>query len=154
MRLYRLGELIPPQPPPSGAARLASSGDAGLLVDWFIAFVRDTGLHEAGDQTAAVADYLSYGRLTLWEDGGTPVSMAGLSRQVAGMARIAHVYTPAEIRDRGYGSALTSQVSRAVLAAGAAEVLLYTDLANPVSNSIYQRIGYAPVEDRIVVSWL
>jgi predicted GNAT family acetyltransferase len=37
-------------------------------------------------------------------------------------------------------------------AAGAEEVLLYTDLANPVSNSIYQRIGYRPVEDRVMLS--
>jgi len=26
---------------------------------------------------------------------------------------------------------------------------LYTDLSNPVSNSIYQKIGYHPVEDVI-----
>jgi predicted GNAT family acetyltransferase len=32
-------------------------------------------------------------------------------------------------------------------------VLLYTDLANPVSNSIYQRIGYRDVEDRVVLSF-
>ena len=28
-----------------------------------------------------------------------------------------------------------------------------TDLANPVSNSIYQRIGYRPVEDRVVLAF-
>jgi predicted GNAT family acetyltransferase len=26
-------------------------------------------------------------------------------------------------------------------------VVLFTDLANPVSNSIYQRIGFEPVSD-------
>jgi predicted GNAT family acetyltransferase len=44
-------------------------------------------------------------------------------------------------------------VSRAARAAGASEVLLFTDLANPVSNSIYQRIGYQPVEDRVLLSF-
>jgi len=32
-------------------------------------------------------------------------------------------------------------------------VLLYTDLANPVSNSIYKHIGYRPVEDRVVLAF-
>jgi predicted GNAT family acetyltransferase len=27
------------------------------------------------------------------------------------------------------------------------EVLLFTDLANPTSNGLYQRIGYRPVSD-------
>jgi predicted GNAT family acetyltransferase len=30
---------------------------------------------------------------------------------------------------------------------------IYTDLANPTSNSIYQRIGYRPVEDRVVLAF-
>jgi predicted GNAT family acetyltransferase len=37
--------------------------------------------------------------------------------------------------------------------AGAEEVLLYTDLANPVSNSIYLRIGYRAVGDRVVLAF-
>ncbi|MFD0529710.1 GNAT family N-acetyltransferase [Kitasatospora arboriphila] len=28
-------------------------------------------------------------------------------------------------------------------------MLLYTDLANPVSNSIYQKLGYRPVADHV-----
>jgi predicted GNAT family acetyltransferase len=57
------------------------------------------------------------------------------------------------LRGRGYGSAATAAVSREALATGADEVLLYTDLANPVSNSIYQRIGYQPVEDRVLLAF-
>jgi predicted GNAT family acetyltransferase len=86
--------------------------------------------------------------LTLWELGGAPVSMAALTRRVAGMVRVGPVYTPPELRGHGYASAVTAEVSRAALADGAEEVLLCTDLANPVSNSIYQHIGYRPVEDR------
>jgi predicted GNAT family acetyltransferase len=29
--------------------------------------------------------------------------------------------------------------------------VLFTDLANPTSNAIYQRIGYRPMSDRRVV---
>jgi predicted GNAT family acetyltransferase len=30
-------------------------------------------------------------------------------------------------------------------------VLLFTDLANPTSNALYQRLGYRAVEDRLVL---
>ena len=69
------------------------------------------------------------------------------------MVRIGPVYTPPERRGRGYGSAATAAASQRLLEAGAEEVLLYTDLANPVSNSIYQRIGYRAVEDRVVLDF-
>ena len=37
--------------------------------------------------------------------------------------------------------------------AGVREVVLYSDLANPTSNALYQRLGYRPVEDRMVFSF-
>ena len=43
--------------------------------------------------------------------------------------------------------AVTAEVSRAAVTAGVAHVLLFTDLANPTSNSLYQRIGYRGVAD-------
>jgi predicted GNAT family acetyltransferase len=72
-------------------------------------------------------------------------------RLVAGMARVAPVYTPPEHRGRGYGAAATAAVSRAALDAGTEELLLYTDLANPTSNRLYARLGYKPVEDSVAL---
>jgi predicted GNAT family acetyltransferase len=69
------------------------------------------------------------------------------------MVRVAPVYTPPEHRGRGYAAAATAVVSRAALDAGAREVLLYTDLANPTSNRLYARLGYRPVEDRVVLTF-
>jgi predicted GNAT family acetyltransferase len=66
---------------------------------------------------------------------------------VAGQVRVDPVYTPAHLRGRGYAGAVTVAVSRAALAAGATEVVLFTDPANPTSNAIYQRIGYLPVTE-------
>jgi predicted GNAT family acetyltransferase len=73
--------------------------------------------------------------------------MAATTPAVAGMARITPVYTPPEHRGRGYGAAVTLAVSRAAQEAGAAHVLLFTDLTNSTSNRLYQRIGYRPVSD-------
>ncbi len=154
MRLYRLAELSWPDPAPDGAPRLATERDAALLTDWFTAFAREVHeMDEGQDQAVAVKDGLSYGGVTVWEAAGVPVSVAGRTRQVAGMVRIGPVYTPPRLRGHGYASAATAAASRAALAAGARQVLLFTDLANPVSNSIYQRIGFRPVEDRVVLAF-
>ena len=61
--------------------------------------------------------------------------------------RIGPVYTPPELRGRGYASALTAQVSQLQLDRGKRFCFLYTDLANPTSNAIYRRIGYERVCD-------
>jgi GNAT superfamily N-acetyltransferase len=73
---------------------------------------------------------------------------------VAGQARIGPVYTPPAHRGRGYGGAVTTAVSQQALAAGVTEVLLYTDLANPTSNALYQRLGYQPVADSVQLRFM
>ncbi|MER6362019.1 GNAT family N-acetyltransferase [Kitasatospora sp. NPDC001527] len=105
------------------------------------------------DVATVVDDRTAAGQLHLWEDGGRPVAVAGVSAVVAGMSRIGPVYTPRDARGRGYASGVTAAASAAALAGGAGEVLLYTDLANPTSNSIYQQIGYRPVEDCLVLAF-
>ncbi|NEB04909.1 GNAT family N-acetyltransferase [Streptomyces sp. SID13726] len=149
-RLYRLGELSVPRPAPAGRARIAGPGDRELLVRWFGEFVRDIGEDEKDPVRAGSwADTrLAYDGVALWEaPDGTPVSMAGLTPLVAGQIRVAPVYTPAPLRGRGHAGAVTAEVSRVARERGAEEVLLFTDLANPTSNGLYQRIGYRPVAD-------
>ena len=72
---------------------------------------------------------------------------------VTGMVRVGSVYTPPAVRGRGYAGAVTAAVSRAARDAGVREVVLFTDLANPTSNALYQRLGYRPVEDRVTFSF-
>jgi GNAT superfamily N-acetyltransferase len=151
-RLFRLAELRPPTPAPSGQPRAPRSADRDLLVAWWAAFAQESGAVDR-DHDAAVDDRLSYGGLTLWEARGQPVSFAGLTRQVAGMTRVGPVYTPPHWRRHGYGAGVTAAVSARALREGAREVLLFTDLANPTSNALYQRLGYQPVHDRLVLSF-
>jgi predicted GNAT family acetyltransferase len=66
---------------------------------------------------------------------------------VAGQVRVDPVYTPADLRGHGYAAAVTVEVSRAALAAGATDVVLFTNATNPTSNALYQRIGYVPIAD-------
>ncbi|MBK6019517.1 GNAT family N-acetyltransferase, partial [Streptomyces sp. MBT53] len=148
-RLYRLTELTPPHPAPPGRPRIAVAKDREQLMRWHGEFGAAIGGHGGMIGSAEWADArISYGGVTLWETpDGTPVSMAGVTAKVAGQIRVAPVYTPADLRGRGYAGAVTTEVSRAARTAGATEVLLFTDLANPTSNALYQRIGYRPAAD-------
>jgi predicted GNAT family acetyltransferase len=85
--------------------------------------------------------------LVFWDDERETVCMAGFGGRTPNGIRIGPVYTPPERRGRGYGSALTAALTARLLGSGLRFCFLYTDLANPTSNSIYQRIGYRPVSD-------
>ncbi|MEU9570042.1 GNAT family N-acetyltransferase [Streptomyces massasporeus] len=147
-RLYRLGTLTEPGPLPPGGPRIAVEADRELLRRWHDEFSESVGLGTVRDSAEWADARIADGGITLWETpDGTPVAMAGTGPQVAGQVRVASVYTPPHFRRRGYAGAATAEVSRAALASGAAEVLLFTDLDNPTSNGLYQRIGYRPVAD-------
>ena len=151
-RLFRLEQLVAPDPSPPGAARVATAADRGLLESWLAAFRQELA-DLGGPGAGMIEDRISHGGLTLWEAGGAAVSLAGSTRPVEGVIRLGPVYTPPEQRGRGYGGAVTAAVSRAALDAGAAHVVLFTDLANPTSNALYRRLGYRPVEGRLVLKF-
>ncbi|HET7488152.1 MAG TPA: GNAT family N-acetyltransferase [Acidimicrobiales bacterium] len=144
-RLYEVERVVPPRPAP-GRIRLAGAGDEPLLLQWFAAFGRETGEGGANpDLAAAVRRRVESGALWVWDDDG-PVSMAGLSDTHAGVACVGPVYTPPERRSRGYASALVAGLSQGALDRPG-RCVLYTDLANPVSNGIYRAIGYRAVAE-------
>ncbi|MEV6393743.1 GNAT family N-acetyltransferase [Streptomyces sp. NPDC051907] len=149
LRLFRLGTLAPPHPAPGGAARRATRDDVPLAADWLKAFAADVGDTRGADQTDNAVRRVDDGCLFLWETDGRPVSLASRSPLIAGQSRVSPVYTPYELRGRGYAGAVTAAVSRDALDAGAEQVLLFTDLANPTSNALYQRLGYRPLRDYV-----
>jgi RimJ/RimL family protein N-acetyltransferase len=153
MRLYELGRLHPPDPPPPGQARTAVDADRDLLLAWLDAFHDEAAPPGPRDSQRVVADRLSFGGLAFWEHAGAPVSLAGRTRPTGGLARMGPVYTPPEFRGRGFGGAATAAVTQAALDGGAQGVVLFTDLANPTSNTLYQRLGYHPVSDFAVLTF-
>jgi predicted GNAT family acetyltransferase len=147
-RLYELAGLRPPAV--AGGMRLALDDDLPLLRGWLREFQREAVGHARGahriDEKLRRSLAMGDG-LALWEVEGTAVAMASANVPVAGMSRVVSVYTPPGCRGHGYGSAITAAVTRWALDAGARHVALFTDLANPTSNSIYRKIGYRPVLD-------
>ncbi|MFJ1547712.1 GNAT family N-acetyltransferase [Streptomyces sp. NPDC088246] len=147
-RLYRLGTLTPPQPRPEGQGRVADAQDHEHLIRWCTEFAAAVGETPSLDADSWADSRFADKHFTFWETpDGTPVSMAGSTAMVGGMIRVDPVYTPAHLRGHGYAGAVTVEVSRAALAAGATDVVLFTSPANPTSNAVYQRIGYVPVTD-------
>jgi predicted GNAT family acetyltransferase len=80
-----------------------------------------------------------------WTVEDEPVSMAGIVRRTRHAAAIASVYTPPELRGRGYAGSVTAAVVERVFAEGKSIGCLYTDLRNPFSNRCYAKIGFKPV---------
>jgi GNAT superfamily N-acetyltransferase len=147
-RLYQLGHLTPPTAP--GRPRVATEDDLDLLIKWRTDFSNEAlpAQRDHAEDAAHVRRHFELGDgVLLWEDRGEPVSWAVASVPIDGMSRVGPVYTPPERRAHGYGSAVTAAVSRHARDAGARDVILFTNLANPTSNSIYQKIGYRPVYD-------
>lgn len=147
VRMYRLARLRPPAGVP-GRARPAGKDDLDRVRAWFVAFQAEAHPQSLPRDVAYLAEVrLAAGEVTLWEDGGEPVSMAACSAPCYGVARVGPVYTPAEFRRHGYGAAVTAASTAGALDNGASYVVLYTDLANPTSNSVYQSIGYVKDHD-------
>ena len=148
-RCFR-AEYVQAPPNVPGAMRVYEGRDRELAVEWMDAFV-DEALH--GPEPESSAEFVDRrdedpdGGLVLWEDGGESVSMAGYGGRTPNGIRVGPVYTPPELRGRGYASALTAALTQRLLDEGRQFCFLFTDLANPTSNSIYQRIGYRPVID-------
>ena len=168
-RMYELVELSTARPVRSGAAgqpgaagqsgadgvaRLAGADDLPLLEEWFEQFHAEAEPHGPRGNPEVLRARVRQGLVVLWIDAGTPVSMAGFNHASAGVARIGPVYTPPEHRRRGYAGAVTAAASQTALDRGAQRCMLYTDLANPTSNGVYQRLGYTPVADAIQYRFL
>lgn len=146
-RLYRLGRLVEPPGGP-GRLRQAVTDDVGLLNEWRAAFDWEAG----GDPPPGYArphlrQRIEAGEAWLWEVDGQPVSGAFATPPAAGASRIGFVYTPPPQRRRGYAAACVGALSAHLLAGGIEHVLLFTHLANPTSNALYQRLGYEPLSE-------
>ncbi len=151
--LYELGMLRRPEPPPAGRGRAAGDEDLEIAVRWYTAFQEETPTPST-DVLPLVRERLDDRRLWLWEDGtGVPASLAARTPALAGVARIAPVYTPPEHRRRGYATAVTAACAADALARDAERVVLYTDLADPSANAMYQRIGFRPTGGRRVIQF-
>jgi len=151
-RIYEARHATAPAGVP-GLYRDYLAEDHDLAAAWMDAFVAealpDAPPGRGDDGVAFVARRVADpdGGLVVWENHGVPVSIAGFGSPTPNGIRVGPVYTPPELRGRGYASALVGELTTRLLAGERSLCFLFTDLANPTSNSIYQRVGYRPVAD-------
>jgi uncharacterized protein len=146
MRLYELlevGEIASTE----GQLRQAGPGDRRLMIHWTRAFQDEIG--ESADETELRVDRgLAAGQLWLWDQGTETTSMAVSREPAKGVVRLSGVYTPCEKRKHGHATACVHALSKHLRGRGY-RCILYTDLGNPTSNSIYRRIGYRAVAEAL-----
>ncbi|KZE63792.1 hypothetical protein AWM68_11800 [Fictibacillus phosphorivorans] len=149
LRLYTLQSVIQPAARP-GKLRKATQTDLTFLPQWILEMTEETNqLMTFAEAEEYAKDRVESEFLFIWEEDGRPVSMAAKTRPNIKGVSVNLVYTPRDLRGRGYASACVAMLSKYLLNEGFEFCTLYTDLANPTSNKIYQNIGYQPVSDFI-----
>ena len=147
-RIYQLEKVNPVTGVP-GSLRKAAEKDRPILCQWLAEFNEEALGETDTSRLASLVDRLlrfETQGMFIWEDG-QPVSMAGFSRPTPNGICVMAVYTPPPLRGRGYASACVAALSQLLLDGGRRYCFLYTDLANPTSNHIYQTMGYKPICD-------
>jgi uncharacterized protein len=138
----------------AGHLREPEQSDETLMREWRAGFSMDAeGMDPSQAREDAALPMPSSRRMFLWELEGTPVAMAGFAGPTPNGVRVAWVYTPPELRGKGFAGACVAALSQKLLDDGHKFCFLYTDLANPISNHVYQKMGYEPVTDATVYSF-
>ena len=151
MRIHELTRVSFAGPLAPGSLRKATETDLPLAREWVDAFVRDVGLAVAVPDMAQ--RLVARGLLFFWIDAGRECAMVSSSRETRSGCAINMVYTPPQLRRAGYATAAVATLSDTLLKGGRRFCCLYTDLANPTSNSIYAKIGYRPIRDDVEIDF-
>ncbi len=147
LRIHETRKVVDSDLPSApGHFRPAAQADLNLLATWTEVFVSEARIVEPVDASRVVEDAIRRGRLHVWENAG-PVSMAAWTGKTPSGVRINFVYTPRELRCKGYGTACVKALTKQQLEQGNAFCWLYTDTSSAAPPKIFKRIGYWPVSD-------
>lgn len=147
MRIYELRKVNPPKNN-RGKLRIATLKDLPLVQQWTYEMSEQIGEHQTKEYCFELAEKkVKDEYVYLWEDEGKVVSMAAKARPTETGVVVNLVYTPKESRNKGYASSCVAALSQLLLDLGHSYCSLFTDLSNPISNSIYIKMGYKPICD-------
>ena len=148
MRVYELRE-VNREVIGEGQLRAAEDKDLEFVIEAVAQFQRDAGFGEPDLEACAAMAWrmITNQTLYLWELHREIVSMAAAGRRTRSGIAINLVYTPKGLRRHGYATSCVAELSQRLLDLGYQFCTLFADLANPISNSIYQKIGYQPIGD-------
>lgn len=135
---------------PVGRRRPATEADYEKIVDFVAGFGAETGTGHGGPDAhrQRAAGFIEAGRLHVWDVDANPVASTVVIPPASGVSRVTFVYTSPDHRGRGFASRLVSELTAQIISEGARPIL-YTQLENPISNRLYQRIGYKVVSEQL-----
>ncbi|TCJ86648.1 UNVERIFIED_ORG: hypothetical protein EDC93_1011325 [Bacillus cereus] len=135
-----------------GIFREVSSEELPLIEQWIYQFCEDVKLPTTKEEAKETAHTLITNRCLFGlEVEGNLVSVAAKTRPTTNNITVNFVYTPKEARKKGYASSCVAALSQRMLDGGYKTTTLYTDLANPTSNKIYQEIGYEQIAESVLI---
>jgi ribosomal protein S18 acetylase RimI-like enzyme len=145
-QLYEARSVLTPIPE-RGRLRPATEEDAPVVSRWWYEF--NVSIFGEADEAVAAGRArrrMESGDVFLWDDEG-PVSLAIKTRPTRRGISVSMVYTPPQLRGRGYATACVGELSRLLLDEGREFCSLFADANNTDAVAVYRKIGYAPVCD-------
>lgn len=144
----------------SGAVecRRASAADRQLRTEWRVAFmIEGIGATDSEELRREAAEGSvrgeEAGRSFILYAGDEPVSISGFNTKVPDCVQIGGVYTPPDLRSRGYARAVVAGSLLLAQEQGVSRSVLFTDHANVAAQKAYEALGYEPVGDYALVFW-
>lgn len=130
--------------------RVAEERDLGVLIPWRIAYrVEAMGETETPEMHAETEQglraWLETGHMWVLELHGELVSMTGFNATTPDVVQIGGVWTPPELRSRGYARAAVAGSLVDARENGASRSILFTADDNPAAQACYTGLGYKEI---------
>ena len=144
-----LADLLVPEGLRTGrlVGRRLQPRDADQVTEWLVAFALESLGEENSPQLwertrANTERKVEQGTTWILEDGGRPVSTSGFNTTTAEAVQIGGVFTPLELRSRGYGRAVVAASLLDARAEGVESSILFTGVWNVPAQKSYEALGY------------
>jgi GNAT superfamily N-acetyltransferase len=121
-----------------------------LLCGWRLAYdIEVLGATDSAEQRQRAADFLdgqtADGNAWVALDRGMPVSLSAFNATLPDMVQLGGIYTPPELRGRGFAKVAVAGSLLAGRERGASRAVLFTN--NPSAVRTYEALGFARVGD-------
>jgi RimJ/RimL family protein N-acetyltransferase len=150
-RLSLADLLVPPALSADAVVcRRSHPADLDRLADWRMAYLAEAlGAADTPDNRARHLPMLlrshETGDLFVLEESSRLLSTCAFNASAGGTVQIGGVWTPPQLRNRGYAQAVVAGALLAAQAEGSDTAVLFTGQNNIAAIRAYQKIGFAPV---------
>jgi len=127
--------------PEDGHLRVAIEADIPLAERWLRGFIAEADYENDGRTLEQMVNEMISQRVLYFWNAPRAVSMAAWVCPTPAGATINYVYTPPELRGRGYAKAVTAALGAQMLASGLKYCSIRTDVDDAQTNAMYQAIG-------------